>query len=92
MNLDMGIVAALTAGCSVFGLPWLVAATVRSLAHVKSLTKYEQLGWGQERIAGVAEQRYVSYGDVRPMRFALEQQWCRRYKESRCQRLIASKS
>lgn len=58
MNLDMGIVAALTAGCSVFGLPWLVAATVRSLAHVKSLTKYEQLGWGQERIAGVAEQRY----------------------------------
>lgn len=58
MNLDMGIVAALTAGCSVFGLPWLVAATVRSLAHVKSLTKYEQLGWGKERIAGVAEQRY----------------------------------
>lgn len=57
MNLDMGIVAGLTAGCSVFGLPWLVAATVRSLAHVKSLTKYEQLGWGKERIAGVAEQR-----------------------------------
>lgn len=59
MNLDMGIVAALTAGCSVFGLPWLVAATVRSLAHVKSLTKYDQLGWGKERIAGVAEQRCV---------------------------------
>lgn len=57
MNLDMGVIAALTAGCSVFGLPWLVAATVRSLAHVKSLTKYEQLGWGKERIAGVAEQR-----------------------------------
>eukprot|EP00903_Cladosiphon_okamuranus_P012263 g11501.t1 len=57
MNLDMAIVAALTAGCSVFGLPWLVAATVRSLAHVKSLTKYDQLGWGKERIAGVAEQR-----------------------------------
>lgn len=59
MNLDMGIVAALTAACSVFGLPWLVAATVRSLAHVKSLTKYDQLGWGQERISGVAEQRCV---------------------------------
>ncbi|CBJ30043.1 boron transporter 1 [Ectocarpus siliculosus] len=58
MNLDMGIIAGLTAACSVFGLPWLVAATVRSLAHVKSLTKYDQLGWGRgERIAGVAEQR-----------------------------------
>lgn len=63
MNLDMGIVAALTAGCSVFGLPWLVAATVRSLAHVKSLTKFDQLGWGQERIAGVAEQRYGTGND-----------------------------
>lgn len=60
MNLDMGIIAGLTAACSVFGLPWLVAATVRSLAHVKSLTKYDQLGWGRgERIAGVAEQRYA---------------------------------
>ncbi|CAM9300496.1 unnamed protein product [Ectocarpus fasciculatus] len=57
MNLDMGIIAGLTAACSMFGLPWLVAATVRSLAHVKSLTKYEQLGWGRERVTGVAEQR-----------------------------------
>lgn len=71
MNLDMGIVAALTAACSVFGLPWLVAATVRSLAHVKSLTKYEQLGWGKERIAGVAEQRYVQrqfFGSIQSRR------------------------
>lgn len=60
MNLDMGLIAALTAGCSVFGLPWLVAATVRSLAHVKSLTNYEQLGGGDERISGVVEQRYCN--------------------------------
>lgn len=57
MNLDMGLIAALTAACSVFGLPWLVAATVRSLAHVKSLTNYEQLGGGEERISGIVEQR-----------------------------------
>lgn len=57
MNLDMGLIAALTAACSVFGLPWLVAATVRSLAHVKSLTNYEQLGGGEERITGIVEQR-----------------------------------
>ena len=57
MNLDMGLIAVLTAACSVFGLPWLVAATVRSLAHVKSLTNYEQLGGGEERITGIVEQR-----------------------------------
>lgn len=57
MNLDMGLLALLTAGCSMFGLPWLVAATVRSLAHVKSLTNYEQLGGGKERIVGIEEQR-----------------------------------
>lgn len=57
MNLDMGLVAAITGGLSVFGLPWLVAATVRSLAHVKSLTNYEQLGGGEERITGIVEQR-----------------------------------
>lgn len=59
MNLDMGLIALLTAGCSIFGLPWLVAATVRSLAHVKSLTNYEQLGGGEERIIGIEEQRQV---------------------------------
>lgn len=57
MNLDMGLIAVLTAACSMFGLPWLVAATVRSLAHVKSLTNYEQLGGGEERITGIVEQR-----------------------------------
>lgn len=63
MNLDMGLLAILTGGCSMFGLPWLVAATVRSLAHVKSLTNYEQLGGGKERITGIEEQRCVSCVD-----------------------------
>lgn len=58
-NLDMGLIAALTGACSVCGLPWLVAATVRSMAHVKSLTNYEQMGGGQERIEGIVEQRCV---------------------------------
>lgn len=64
MNLDMGLIAALTAACSMFGLPWLVAATVRSLAHVKSLTNYEQLGGGEERISGIEEQRCRQYCGV----------------------------
>lgn len=36
-HLDLALVGVLTAVCSVFGLPWLVAATVRSLNHVRSL-------------------------------------------------------
>lgn len=61
MNLDMGLLSLITGGLSVFGLPWLVAATVRSLAHVKSLTNYEQLGGGKEAITGIVEQRQVRY-------------------------------
>ncbi|CAM9914464.1 unnamed protein product [Choristocarpus tenellus] len=57
MHMDMGVIAILTALCSLTGLPWLVAATVRSLAHVKSLANYEQLGGGQERISSMTEQR-----------------------------------
>lgn len=36
-HLDLAVVGVITAGCSVFGLPWIVAATVHSLNHVKSL-------------------------------------------------------
>ena len=34
---DLALMGILVAGCSMFGLPWLVAATVRSLNHVRSL-------------------------------------------------------
>ena len=40
---DLGIVGLLVAGCSLFGLPWLVAATVRSLNHVRSLATTEEV-------------------------------------------------
>ena len=34
-NLDLAIVGLLVGLCSMLGLPWLVAATVRSLNHVR---------------------------------------------------------
>ena len=36
-HLDLAVVGVLTALCSLTGLPWLVAATVRSLNHVRAL-------------------------------------------------------
>ena len=38
-HLDLFIVAVMIGVCSVFGLPWFVAATVLSINHVKSLTR-----------------------------------------------------
>ena len=37
-HLDLTVVAFLVGFCSLFGLPWMVAATVRSLSHVNALT------------------------------------------------------
>lgn len=42
-HLDLAVVGGLIAFCSVFGLPWLVAATVRSLNHVRSLATSEKM-------------------------------------------------
>jgi HCO3- transporter family len=41
MHADMFVIAILTALTSLFGLPWLAAATVRSLSHVGALSQYE---------------------------------------------------
>ena len=38
-HLDLFIVALLIVVCSIFGLPWFVAATVLSINHVRSLTR-----------------------------------------------------
>ena len=38
-HLDLLIVAVLITICSIFGLPWFVAATVLSINHVRSLTR-----------------------------------------------------
>ncbi len=41
-HLDLAIVGVLTGVFSLFGLPWLVAATVRSLNHLRSLATTEE--------------------------------------------------
>jgi hypothetical protein len=59
-HLDLAVVGVIIAACSLFGLPWIVAATVHSLNHVKSLatTKTVDQGSGSsERILSVKENR-----------------------------------
>ena len=60
-HLDLTVVAVLIGICSLFGLPWLVAATVRSLAHVRGLAETEEVvlpgGDSRERIIHVQENR-----------------------------------
>ena len=41
LHLDMFVVAIVTAVTSLLGMPWMVAATVRSLAHMRSLKQYK---------------------------------------------------
>lgn len=53
---DLVVVGALIAVCSLFGLPWLVAATVRSVNHVRALSTTEG-GAERARITGVRENR-----------------------------------
>jgi hypothetical protein len=53
MHADMLVVSLLTAGQSLLGIPWLVAATVRSLSHVGALSKYDKAG----QVEGTMEQR-----------------------------------
>lgn len=55
-NLDLFILGLLIGFCSLFGLPWMVAATVRSINHVRSLAVMESHG-GEERIVSVRENR-----------------------------------
>ena len=61
-HLDLAIVGGLIGVCSLFGLPWLVAATVRSLAHVRGLATLEEVvpstgGTTRERVTHVQENR-----------------------------------
>ncbi len=58
---DLGLMGLLIGASSLFGLPWLVAATVRSLNHVRSLATVEEVvtryGDTHERIIHVQENR-----------------------------------
>jgi hypothetical protein len=53
MHLDLLVISVLTALQSLVGLPWLVAATVRSLSHVGALSLYDEQG----KVEGTREQR-----------------------------------
>ena len=53
---DLLVMSMLVGVCSILGLPWMVAATVRSLNHVKSLAKTETQN-GKEVITGTVETR-----------------------------------
>ncbi len=61
---DLAVVGLLIGGCSFFGLPWLVAATVRSLAHVRALADAQEVtmrsGEKRERIMHVNENRFTA--------------------------------
>mmetsp|Transcript_7324 Transcript_7324/g.9776 ORF Transcript_7324/g.9776 Transcript_7324/m.9776 type:complete len:605 (-) Transcript_7324:103-1917(-) len=58
MHLDLFVLSILTAGCSIFGLPWLVAATVRSVAHLNGLKTMSPDG---EHVEKVEEQRLTGF-------------------------------
>jgi len=60
-HYDLLLIGLMVGGCSLFGLPWLVAATVRSLAHVRALATMEEVVYSnqetKERIIHVNENR-----------------------------------
>lgn len=56
-HLDLLVVGLLVLVASPFGLPWIVAATVHSVNHVRSLAEFEINEDGQETLASVHENR-----------------------------------
>ena len=63
-NLDTLVVAFITAGLSLVGLPWCVAGTCPSMAHVRALatTAPDPAKGGAERVTAVLEQRVSNIG------------------------------
>lgn len=64
-HLDVAVVGILIAICSLFGLPWLVAATVRSINHVQSLATVKEVvtpgGERRDQIINVRENRITGF-------------------------------
>lgn len=58
MHADMLIVSILTFLTSLVGLPWLVAATVRSISHVRALSIFDSAG----KLKKTIEQRMTGLG------------------------------
>ncbi len=50
MHADMLVISILTFLTSLVGFPWLVAATVRSISHVRALSKFDKDGKIQETV------------------------------------------
>ncbi len=65
-HYDLAVVGVLVGFCSLCGLPWLVAAVVPSLNHVRSLATIEEVvsasGQMRERIIHVRENRLTGLG------------------------------
>ena len=61
-HLDLMVLAVTIVICSVFGLPWFVAATVLSINHLQSLAKESEVSAPGEmpQFLGIREQRVTS--------------------------------
>ena len=62
MHLDMLLISILTFFNSILGFPWLVAATVRSINHVRSIASFKRTESGGEVIEKCMEQRVTGIG------------------------------
>ena len=64
-HYDVGLMGILIAFCSIFGFPWLVAATVRSLNHIRSLATVETVvsreGDSRQKVLHVRENRLTGF-------------------------------
>lgn len=65
-HLDLAVVGGIIAVLSLFGLPWVNAATVRSLNHLRSLATTEEVqepgGGARDQIIHVCETRLTGLG------------------------------
>ena len=61
-HLDLLVLALIITVCSIFGLPWFVAATVLSINHIQSLTKESEGSAPGEKpqFLGIREQRITN--------------------------------
>lgn len=60
---DLLLVSLMTVLCALFGLPWMCAAAVQTLAHAGSLTVYKPHAPGERaRVDHVIEQRVTTIG------------------------------
>ena len=62
-HVDQFIMGVLTFVCALFGLPWMCAATVRTMAHLSALSSYSKTHAPGEKphLIGVKEQRLTNF-------------------------------